>query len=258
MQVVVFLDLDDTIFQTVGKCPKDETLYTAAVDRMGKPLSFISESQKRFLEWISKDAIVIPTTARNVESYRRVNLSFHHAAILSFGAVILSPSGCLDAEWDKGMRPQLNRRRADLESLERQTVDRLKQQSSDVRVRLVHDFDMPVYLVAKDPGGDGSKLAHLRDIWQPFVEQGEYFLHWNDNNLSLVPAFLGKEKAVAYVLRRYFDGLSVVTIGVGDSLTDIPFLAQCQFAVMPRRSQLFQSVFLERPRCSAEAMLPKT
>lgn len=258
MQVVVFLDLDDTIFQTVGKCPTDEPLYAAAVDRMGKPLSFISESQKRFLDWISKDAIVIPTTARNFDSFRRVNLSFHHAAILSFGAVILSPHGRLDEEWDEGIRSQLNRRRADLESIERQTSDKLKQQSSDLRVRLVHDFEMPVYLVAKDPGGDGTKLELLRDIWHPFVEQGEYFLHWNDNNLSLVPAFLGKEKAVSYVLTRYFKGLSILTIGAGDSLTDRPFLAQCQFVVMPRKSQLFQSVLLERPRCSAEAMPPMT
>lgn len=258
MHVVVFLDLDDTIFQTQGKCPTGETLHVAAVDRQGKPLSFMSETQWGFLNWLSQGATVIPTTARNLDAFRRVRLNFHHAAILSFGAVILDPDGKPDLEWDAAIRPRLSQMSEELHSIGQQAFEKASQHESTLRVRLVHDFEMPVYLVAKDSDGDGARLTFLYESWQPFVDTGRFFIHRNDNNLSLVPSFLGKERAVAYVLSKYFRGAPVVTLGIGDSLTDVPFLAQCQFVAMPRRSQLFQALFPEQHRCSAEATPPRT
>ena len=257
MQVIVFLDLDDTIFQTRHKCATGENLQTAAVDREGRPLSFMTESQRAFLRWLSHDAIVIPTTARSHDAFRRVQMSFQHAAILSFGAFILTPDGTFDNEWCDEVKPRLLAVREILQSVERDTLKEMKQSQVDIRVRLVHDADLPVYLVAKDSEGKIERLDPLHRLWEKWAATGQFFLHRNDNNLSLVPACVGKGKAVRYVLQKYFKEGPRLVIGMGDSLTDASFLAECEYVVIPRQSQIFEVIMKEHRSCSVEAILPK-
>src|SRR5947209_10481308 len=116
MRVVVFLDLDDTIFQTRPKCPVDTPLAPAALDRVGEPLSFLTPRQQRFLE-LFRDACVIPTTARNPDAFRRLTLRFDSFAILDFGGIILLPGGSLDASWDAVIRPRAVEIASELEQL---------------------------------------------------------------------------------------------------------------------------------------------
>ena len=97
---------------------------------------------------------------------------------------------------------------------------------------------MPLYLVAKHPGGDAGALDVLQDEVFGRADPAAYFVHRNGNNLSLVPRFLGKERAVEYVVERHLGPEPVLTIGAGDSLTDAPFLALCDFSLMPRGCQL--------------------
>ena len=69
-------------------------------------------------------------------------------------------------------------------------------------------------------------------------------MHRNGNNAAFLPPFLGKEHAVAYLLpelrRRHPDA---PVIGIGDSLTDAPFMQLCDFAMMPAGSQLAAAAF---------------
>jgi predicted mannosyl-3-phosphoglycerate phosphatase (HAD superfamily) len=55
-----------------------------------------------------------------------------------------------------------------------------------------------------------------------------------------VPRFLGKEQAVRHVLGRHVGPGPVLTLGVGDSHSDAPFLSLCDFALLPRGCQLGQ------------------
>src|SRR5205823_998696 len=96
MRTVLFLDLDDTIFQTRPKCPVGEPVRPAAFRRDGTPLSFMTDRQRALLDVLSRAATVIPTTARSLDAFRRVDLAFGHAAILDFGGVVLTPGGELD------------------------------------------------------------------------------------------------------------------------------------------------------------------
>ena len=63
------------------------------------------------------------------------------------------------------------------------------------------------------------------------------------NNLALVPRFLGKERAVRHVIRHHLGPEPVLTLGMGDSLSDIPFLSACDFSVVPTASQLARQCF---------------
>ena len=257
MRVVVFLDLDDTIFQTRPKCPPDEPTRPAAFRRDGTPLSFMTDRQRAVLALLSRGSTVVPTTARSLDAFRRVDLPFDHAAIIDFGGVVLAPGGKLDEAWDAEVRPQLGEIADLLHHLHGKVEQLIAQRGLGVSARVVVDFDMPLYLVMKHAAGDASKLEPIRDELQALAGGERFFIHFNDNNLALVPSVLGKERAVRHVLTTYFADEPVVTLGVGDSLSDAPFLDLCDFSVLPRGCPLAQHRLSGGRRCSAAAT-PRT
>lgn len=48
---LVFVDLDDTLFQTARKMG-DEPRFAATLDVDGQPNGFMSATQKSFVEWL--------------------------------------------------------------------------------------------------------------------------------------------------------------------------------------------------------------
>jgi hydroxymethylpyrimidine pyrophosphatase-like HAD family hydrolase len=247
MRTVVFLDLDDTIFQTLHKCPQGEVVQAVAFRRDGTPLSFMTSRQRALLDLLFRSATVIPTTARNRDALRRVDLPFRHAAILDFGGVVLLPGGGLDEVWDSAIRPQALAGAQELHTLQAAAQRISTRANLGVNTRLVFDFEMPLYVVAKHPEGDHEKLLPIRDELSGFIGAGRFAIHSNGNNLSVVPRFLGKENAVRHVLTQHFAGDAVLSIGVGDSLSDVPFLELCDFSLLPRDCQLARRGF-----CRAE------
>ena len=239
MRVVVFLDLDGTVFQTRPKCPPGEPVRPAAVARDGSPLSFITDRQRAVLDLLGRGTL-IPTTARSLDAFRRVDLPFAHAAILDFGGVVLAPGGALDEAWDAVVRPQLRETAAALAAARAAAEVVSAKLGLGVTARVITDFDLPLYLVAKHPAGNAAALDPVRDELLPLTADGRFALHLNDNNLSLVPAGLGKERAVRHVLATYFAGEPVATVGVGDGFSDAAFLGLCDFAAVPRGSQLWE------------------
>jgi hypothetical protein len=238
MRTVLFLDLDDTIFQTRPKCPVGELVRPVAFRRDGTPLSFMTDRQRALLDLFARAATVIPTTARNLDAFRRVDLAFGHAAILDFGGVVLTPAGELDAEWDTIIRPQAMALAAEWQAIHTAVERFVAERHLGANARVISDFDMPLYLVVKHPDGDTAKLGPIREELQATSDTERFFIHHNDNNLSLVPRFLGKEKAIPHVLARHVGPGPVLTLGMGDSLTDLPFLELCDFSLTPRGSQL--------------------
>lgn len=243
MRTYVFLDLDNTLFQTRPKCPAGEPVEPVATGRDGQPLSFMTARQRRFFDWIDRDATLIPTTGRSADAFRRVGLNFTSYSILDFGAVVLAPDGGLDAEWDARVRPGCLRLGERLEAARRRVEDHSRKNGLGVSVKVIHDHEMPIYLVVKHPGGD---LAALRNVREEVLDEegrgtgtgeSEFFLHDNDNNLSLVPSHLGKDRAVAYLIGERLEKESLV-IGAGDSATDLSYMHLCDFWLVPRGSQL--------------------
>jgi len=245
MSIYCFIDLDDTLFQTRRKCPPGAPVVVAAHGRDGAPLSFMTHKQRAVYEWMSKGATVIPTTARNFDAFRRVALPFTGAAILDFGGVILGDNGELDTEWDAIVRGKAADVKSSLHDYQATLTAIAADNGLQVRARVIGDFDMDLYVVAKQADIESGDLARLHELCRSGVDQERFGIHFNDNNLSITPRFLNKRFAVEYMLEkiRGKDGDAIV-LGMGDSLSDLAFMGICDYSVLPTVSQAFK-VFTE-------------
>lgn len=247
MEHFIFLDLDDTLFQSRAKCSTEDTLYPAAYLHDGSAHSFMTAKQRALWKLLKTNMTVIPTTARDWAAYRRVELPFRSWGILDHGGIIVDSAGVPDEAWRERMREAMRDACNGLgQVLETATVF-AEAQKLAVRVRIIEDFGLPFYLVAKYQDGREVDLDLLqREAVAPWVEAqtGTFRLHRNGNNLAVLPQALGKEHAVRYLIgqlrSKYGD---ILSFGMGDSLIDGAFMAECDYLLTPQGSQLFEGTF---------------
>ncbi len=238
LSVLALVDLDGTCFQSRSRCPDGCELTPMAVDRAGAPRSFATLRQRHLLELLLREAEVVPVTGRDSDALRRVHAPFRHHAITSFGGVILTPAGTPDREWEERTAAAVAEYGGALAELNARMTELARSRGRAVRARVVRDHGLPLYLSVKrgaEPAGAVRALARaavearmLPDGWR---------IHLNGGELALLPPFLAKEHAVRWLLER-LAGRDTLTVGVGDSRSDAPFLAICDYAIVPRGTQL--------------------
>lgn len=241
MKQLCFIDLDDTLFQTRRKCDRLGELWPAAFLRDGTPHSFMSSRQRWLLDTLLANATVIPTTARNSEAFSRVRLPFVGPAILDHGGVIMEGDRP-DSTWHALMAANC----AAAADVLRELVLLMRAFRQDVRAWVVEDFGLPFYAVAKHFEADELVLDRLStECIQGFLATHHGFRECRSgNNLAILPEFLDKAHAVARLIDCWrARGEDVVTWAIGDSRSDARFIALCDFAVVPRGTQLHNEAF---------------
>ena len=244
MRRYVFLDLDDTLFQVRRKCPEGELVEPISYSLNGQPISFITDRQSEFFRWLADGADIIPTTARSIDSYQRVKLPFHGYAICSFGGIVLMPNGSYDPAWHEYIAPSAEKYKDILSIAAKEIKDRVDRLKLDIRVSIISDAGSDFYVSVKH---NQSFLPDLKII-ADFIQHStpiDWCIHLNDNNLALLPPYLGKEAAVSWFIKKYINVKESLLIGVGDSITDANFIALCNYALTPTKSQLFTSFLQE-------------
>ncbi|MGX4644157.1 hypothetical protein [Massilia sp. SYSU DXS3249] len=242
MKKFLFADLDDTLFQTLEKCATRDALEPAAYYSDGSICSYTTPAQRAFFAFVSEGMTVIPTTARSLDAFHRVDLGFSSYVVLNFGGVILQPGGEIDRDWQGRMHALMTAALPGLQQLAGRIDDWCGQTGYGGRARLVEDAGTPFFIVVKDPDKVALNLERVeREAVLPWIADGngDYCVHRNGNNLAVLPKALDKADAVAYVrerLRREHG--EIVTFGMGDSRSDARFMADCDYAIIPRRTQL--------------------
>lgn len=238
LPIVALVDLDNTLFQVGDKCPRGGILHPAAFARDGTVLSFATEKQSRLLTWLARDAVIVPVTGRNTDALRRVALVWPGYAITSFGGMVLTPELEPEPGWYARIEGPSLAYRVALEEAREVLVHAACRMGIDVRVSIVHDQGLPFYLSVKHNQGDRSALARLASSLAHLPAwPAAWTRHLNENNLAYLPPHVEKAQAVRYFI-EYLAPAEALTMGIGDSESDAPFMALCDYAVMPRRSQL--------------------
>lgn len=242
MKKLLFLDLDDSVFQTKRKCTTGVSLRPVAYRKDGSPISYCTPKQWDLLAGFFKEMTVIPTTARNIAAFGRVDLPFTDAAIVDYGGVILDPDGSADPAWlARTQRASLCAQQP-LATVMQAIIDYTEHHEIPARVRIIEDLGMALYVLVKHEHADNQDLEQIRQACiLPHLAASAATLrcHINDNNLSVLPDFLDKRHAVAHLIDAYqCQHGEVMTWGMGDSKSDAGFLALCDYLLLPGPSQL--------------------
>lgn len=231
--ITVFTDLDDTLIQTQRKLPENAKTTLGATDRAGMPLSYFTQAQQTLLTLFQQaKANIIPVTGRNTDALSRVLWPFNHYKIVSHGAVVLTGQNQVCPAWLNSIDAQLQEwpdllRRANTE------INRIiSTYKLEARSRVIIDNDIPAYVSIK---GDGAALTRIR---QDNPLDQKFYRHENGRNHALLPPYTRKKQAVEHVITQLGLSENDLTIGLGDSLTDLAFMQSCHFSMIPTRSQI--------------------
>lgn len=239
MKTVFFTDLDDTLFATARKQAVSKTARLATTLADGTPSAYQNQQQQQLWQWL-QTATVIPVTARNRDSFYRVRLPFSSFAVLNHGGTILMPDGTVFTAWQ-----------TQVETWAWQTADGLVEQCKQlqkiademrhaVRLCVQHEWEIPLYVLLKSATADDSAVAEIGRRWQTANQDNRiYTLHINANNLAILPAWLGKAQAVKFLQQHLHttEG-ELLSIGIGDSTSDLPFMRCCHYWLTPSGSQI--------------------
>ncbi len=239
---LIFVDLDDTLFQTARKMGQGER-FPATLDVDGNPNGYMSSVQKQFVEWLIASADVVPVTARSVEAYSRVKLPFTQGAICSHGGVILTPDNQLDEQWHAQMESDLAHIQGRLQGLSETTLQIGTDLGHSLRGWVVEEAGLEHYVVTKRNGDDDSVLTEVLGVVKSRGLLEDFYVHGNGNNLAFLPHALQKQRAVQeWISRDLKSNGERPRLGFGDSISDLGFMTECHWWATPRVGQLASRV----------------
>jgi hydroxymethylpyrimidine pyrophosphatase-like HAD family hydrolase len=231
-KVLVFIDLDDTLFQTKRKNPSASILATKTADV--QTASYMSESQSHLLELFknSSDCGLVPVTARDKDQYERTFISKESsviAASICFGSKILI-NNTDDQNWDRIISTIIEENPVPVHILEKTIRDLL----DDRIYRIINVSGYYLSVKCLDRNNYSDKIEECRQLLQSKLPI-DYRIYSNANNIALVPSGIDKANSVRYLVDAF---KPVLIIGVGDSFSDWSFMDICHFKVLPKDSQL--------------------
>ena len=250
------MDLDDTLFQTQRKIDawqvptaEPEYLICATVNKQNEPLSFMSQRQATFFNWLLNSTELIVVTARDRSEIKRVKLPFDNWQVLTHGAIILTADGQLLSAWQQHMTSKLAPLQDKLNQLSELFASHSKsEQSHLVFTPHVDSFnngsvneELTIYLAIKHAQKDHQALVELAKKLPTLIRDFEqdFYVHVNANNLAILPHAVHKRHAVQFLLDNHLDHQRP-SFGFGDSLADLPFLQLLDWYGMPSRGQMHE------------------
>ncbi|MFU8789993.1 MAG: hypothetical protein ACNA7G_13265 [Methylobacter sp.] len=241
MKKLLFVDLDDTLFQSHAKRPVSDDFVPMAYLKDGNPISFATPSQLSMLGMFQKEMAVIPVTARNMEAFSRVRINFSDGAVLNYGGVILQADGRVDDAWLERSRQHSSTELEALTFFQAFIEAESSRRNLDVKARIISDLELPFYVVAKSPSYDTDAILDIAELCrhQCAGDFCSYRVHVNGNNIAVLPGWLDKGHAVKYLVEKLSKTEdNLLTFGMGDSLIDLGFMGACQYMIVPSSSQI--------------------
>jgi len=242
-KIFIFSDMDDTLIQTARKTNFDKPTSVFVVDHEGNPISYIYQSIEKLLRATMEhqDIVVIPTTARSLESYQRTRFysdkSFSQKieyAILNFGGVILKGNQ-IDTNWEQLITKRYNNLSINIKTLYDSMSTLMEEKlgkEHGLKIRLIEGFYVDI--LNKKDKRDLRYNQQIESILKEYLKEiEEYYLYINGPSFALLPHFLNKSSAVKHLIEKYEP---ILSIGAGDNKNDLDFMFATDFLVVPNHS----------------------
>ncbi len=215
--VVLHTDLDNTIIYSykheIGPYKRNVELY------QGREISFVTERTYELLKQVRKKMLVVPTSTRSIEQYRRIDLgvgAFSFALVCNGG--VLLADGKKDEAWYQASLELIGQSEAELQKslclLEEDT-------RREFELRFIEQLF--VFTKCREP-------QHVVEDLREALNTELVDVFHNGEKVYVVPRDLNKGKAVRR-FREYIHADFVVA--AGDSEFDIPMLQEADVGLAP-------------------------
>ncbi len=233
---MVFIDLDDTFFQTKRK--NSDAVIPATESPNPLTVSYMSDEQKALWDLLkaSENCSIIPVTARDYTQYNRTYISRDNRikyASVYFGADILCDQAS-DPVWKAHIDSHLKACSVQISELDILVREKI----SDEIFNVCNVDDYYVSIKNRNKNDYYASNSECFTILSHFISD-DFNLYQNDNNISIVPKCIDKKNAVQYLIEKNRPKL---TIGIGDSLSDWNFMDVCHFKILPQKSQINKAI----------------
>lgn len=248
MHSVVFADIDGTLIEPVRRLTAISPGVVAATDRVGRPVAYRTPQTDQLLRVLNAADLLIPVTGRSRSAFERVDIPFNSFAIMHHGAMITDGAGQECSTYAAEVRDDIHRSHQVLDDAFGHAECDIAARGLPLRVyrQMLQDRTVEVCIkhadhraAALDDGADA-----IAAYWRTLPEVR---IHRNGNNLALLPDTVTKERAVRWVQDRLRVELGMMTtFGIGDSTSDMGFMAVCDYWMIPGRSQIahhIESIF---------------
>ena len=231
MPILSFCDLDGTFVQTARHI-QDEDVAIVYTSEQGKDI-VITNKQLQLYQALLDSGTVIPVTARSLLSMNRMKpvLTFPAHKICEHGVFIYDENDDLIKEYSdsliKYVYSHQNNLKIALDKLGRMSIH--NNSFDGIQFKPIYHG---TYLMSIE--GKSSSDLHSRVIAQYVGNLDGLIVSTNGRSFSItcaVPSY--KQVACQYLMDHYTQYQNCVTLGFGDSISDIPFLRTCDFSVVP-------------------------
>ncbi|CCQ14085.1 putative uncharacterized protein [Rhodococcus sp. AW25M09] len=230
MNAQVAVDLDRTLIFSEGalEVPLDENFECVEVYE-GKPLSYMSTRSVSLLRELNEIAVVVPTTTRTIEQFRRITLpgAPWRYAITSNGGNILV-DGIADPQWRTEFDVDLAGIGAELRSrISREWVLKYREADGLFCYLVVNTATLPTDFVEE---------------WSQWCATRGWNVSQQGRKIYTMPNAVCKSSAVAEVRSRLIqDGTlnaDARVFAAGDGALDAEMLIAADAAIRPRHGEL--------------------
>lgn len=233
-------DLDSSLFARAW-FSEDAVAATWNIeaDSSRSPSSWMRPGTHRLLEVLGRSFALVPVTARDHDSFSRVDirdLNLRGPAIIANGAIILGRDGEPDPVWQENMIANLSPWKNILDDFCAWLIEK---SAGYARPRLIPGpGGLPAYLVAKaEPGW------WLTPTGQAILSEMDWLgcrVEILGTELQVLPPGVGKRDATLEMQNRFFAGRAPL-LCIGDMPLDLEFMRLGGFLATPLGSTLDQS-----------------
>jgi hydroxymethylpyrimidine pyrophosphatase-like HAD family hydrolase len=245
-KIFLFSDIDDTLIESERKISLDKKNYViAGYKRNGLPHSYIRKGLKEYINiMLDNNVIVIPTTARNMDSYERSIFQKNkkiELAIIDFGATILLKNK-IDKEYKKEIKLKYNNLELPLKDMLYKIKKIIKKLNfkDKFKIRILNNFYIVLEFDKHNLDLNANRLIKnkLNKLLRK-KENKEYHLFKNDSTFAILPNFLSKRTAVKYLIEKY---KPIYSFGAGDNLNDLDFMELTDMLMIPTKSDIYHKI----------------
>lgn len=236
--VLVATDLDRTmIYSRAAAGEQFATTTPVCVEIYNDaPLSYMTAAAHTLLADLTTGAVVVPTTTRTPDQYRRIALppGPYRYAVTSNGGAIL-----VDGHPDPTWRRRINRLTAAAGPPVAAVVDELRGRVDDTWVTSLRTADdLFCYLVVDTDRQPDDFVTH----WRRWCRPRGWNVSQQGRKIYTMPNAVTKSAALGEVHRRLIDSGALhpdaLVLAAGDGVLDIDLLEHADLAIRPRHGEL--------------------